>query len=216
MYLVGFALLNLQFLSSVLLTIICLFVLFILTILIICSSSIYGFWLPLWYLQIFFAIQFDENFCLYISKLLHWTKRCEPSDGILWYSKISLLLGYTCFVGQMIRRKWMLNILKWTAVCEKGSRWPITRQNVPIISTITLKTKTVIIFVLKRVYMVYTRICFHKILHVATTYSLILRCTLPPRLTQICICTVDLTEEFLVSHCGRSVAFSGYSGFLHQ
>jgi hypothetical protein len=118
MYLVGFALLNLQFLSSVLLTIICLFVLFILTILIICSSSIYGFWLPLWYLQIFLAIQFDENFCLYISKLLHWTKRCEPSDGILWYSKISLLLGYTCFVGQMIRRKWMLNILKWTAVCD--------------------------------------------------------------------------------------------------
>ena len=200
MYLVGFALLNLQFLSSVLLTIICLFVLFILTILIICSSPIYGFWLPLWYLQIFLAIQFDENFCLYISKLLHWTKRCEPSDGILWYSKISLLLGYTCFVGQMIRRKWMLNILKWTAVCEKGSRWPITRQNVPIISTITLKTKTFIIFVLKRVYMVYTHIWFHKILHVATTYSLILRCTVPPRLTQICMCTVDLTEGCLVSH----------------
>ena len=52
-WLVGFVLLNLQFLCSVLQIVICLFVLVSFGHFIGCHSSIYDFWLLLWYLQAF-------------------------------------------------------------------------------------------------------------------------------------------------------------------
>ena len=64
-FLVGFVLLDLYFNMYVLSIVVCPFVLFSFGHCVVCSSSIYGFWLPLWHLQTLLWLFRNRNYKLY-------------------------------------------------------------------------------------------------------------------------------------------------------
>jgi hypothetical protein len=70
---------------------------------IVCPSSIYSFWLPLWYLQTFHRIKF-------VSKNISWSQFMSNFNRFFLSTKAEKCLVYRCYFQIIILRSVSLNL----------------------------------------------------------------------------------------------------------